>query len=335
MSPSAVQSRPLPKFPFLLVQGLLVALGAFLLFFSPQPVSAGILLVVLLAVLVGTGVALVPFLWRGRSGSPRAVPRTPRPAPASPAPSQGERAWWAEIGEAIVGLRAAVEALREGERAEGERDKASAPRAEESLAALGRDLETLRDEVQVLRSHQASRSFVETGLLRQEEWLRRLESRQEEIYRLVRRTGSCGGPVAVGPASAPDPGISPASGREVPGPAGPGAGEPRGGGARSEPAPEPEEASLFTRLRVSAFLPSGSRVCLRGEGGGLSADEGLPLAMTGVGEWTWEGGLDDPLECELRLDDAVPSDLGRIRLYPGDDLTLTPSFGDADRRVES
>lgn len=325
MTSSAPQPRPLPKFPFLLAQGLLVAFGAFLLFFAPEPFAAGTLFLVLLAVLVGTGLALVPFLWGVRPRRAADVRRaSPIPAPA-PAP-EGER--WAELGEELAALRSAVDALAERGPAEGA--ESWSPRVEESLAALGRDLETLREEVQVLRSHQASRSFVETGLLRQEELLRRLESRQEEVYRLVRRIGPLGGPLAPGggaaaaPAAPPPPAdapeAAPAPGRSASAADPPAAGPP-------EPAPEPEETSLPTRLRVSAFLHPENRICLRGEGGGLSPEEGVPLTMTGVGEWTWEGVLDEPLECELRLNDAMPSDLGRLRLFPGDDLTLAPSFG--------
>ena len=329
MSASLPQPRPLPKSPFLLGQGLLGALGIVLLFLSPEPWAPGTLLLVLLAVLAGTGLALVPFLWearpRSRVASRPVVSSSPGPSvPPSP-PAAGEIRW-SELGEEIAALRGEVRALGESPPAGNREGVPGAPSGEGSLGALQVAVEALREGVEVLRSHQASRSFVEAGFLRQEERLRRLEARQEELYRLVRRIGPVGGPLATAGTQPPTAGL-PAGGGAVPAP-----GEPPP--PAGERAAEPEDLSLPTRLRVSAFLPPDQRVCLRGEGAGFPAAGGVPLTMTGVGEWTWEGTLDQPAECELLLDDAVPSDLGRIRLYPGDDLILTPSFPAADEPAD-
>ena len=335
MSASLPQPRPLPKSPFLLGQGLLGALGAVLLFLSPEPWAPGTLLLVLLAVLAGTGLALVPFLWealpRSREGSRPAVSGSPGSSVPPSSPAAGEIRW-SELGEEIAALRGEVRALGESPPAGDREGVPGAPSGGGPLGALKVDVEALREGVEVLRSHQASRSFVEAGFLRQEERLRRLEARQEELYRLVRRIGPVGGPLATAGTEPPAAGILPGGRPGRPGEAEPAPGEPPP--PAGEGAAEPEDLSLPTRLRVSAFLPPDQRVCLRGEGPGFPAARGVPLTMTGVGEWTWEGTLDHPSECELLLDDAVPSDLGRIRLYPGDDLILTPSFPAADEPAD-
>ncbi|HEY3758035.1 MAG TPA: hypothetical protein VGL42_17905 [Opitutaceae bacterium] len=50
-------------------------------------------------------------------------------------------------------------------------------------------------------------------------------------------------------------------------------------------APSPDGA---TRLTVTAYIGIGNRLFIRGEGPGLSWDEGVPLQFVSIGKWRWE-----------------------------------------------
>jgi cell division protein FtsB len=62
----------------------------------------------------------------------------------------------------------------------------------------------------------------------------------------------------------------------------------------SSSAPEPEAPAVAiaadgaTRLLVTAYIGIGNRLFIRGEGPGLSWDEGVPLQFVSIGKWRWE-----------------------------------------------
>lgn len=59
----------------------------------------------------------------------------------------------------------------------------------------------------------------------------------------------------------------------------------RSAAAGPVPAPSPDGA---TRLFVTAYIGIGNRLFIRGEGPGLSWDEGVPLQFVSIGKWRWE-----------------------------------------------
>jgi len=110
--------------------------------------------------------------------------------------------------------------------------------------------------------------------------------------------------------------------------------------AESEPTPEPappdeeeeDEPALSsdgaTRLTVTAYIGIGNRLFVRGEGPGLSWDEGTPLQFVSIGKWRWES-MDVTAPVKLRLyknDQDECTSLGELTLKPGQQREVNASF---------
>ncbi|MGF1531412.1 MAG: hypothetical protein ACFCU4_08630 [Puniceicoccaceae bacterium] len=99
------------------------------------------------------------------------------------------------------------------------------------------------------------------------------------------------------------------------------------------PNPEdPGEPSLkipqakATRLVITAFVGINNKIFLRGSGGGLNVETGIPLSITGIGEWEWKTELSEPIQCEVWLNDKIPASNHPITLKPGDKSSFQPEF---------
>ena len=98
----------------------------------------------------------------------------------------------------------------------------------------------------------------------------------------------------------------------------------------------PEEASPAastsadgaTRLVVTSYIGIGNRLFIRGEGPGLSWDEGVPLQFVSIGKWRWETPhATEPVKFKLYKNDRdlCPS-LATDLLEPGQQQELTATF---------
>jgi hypothetical protein len=84
-----------------------------------------------------------------------------------------------------------------------------------------------------------------------------------------------------------------------------------------------------TRLLVTAYIGIGNRLFIRGEGPGLSWDEGVPLQFVSIGKWRWEtSDATRPIKFKiLKNDQEECASLPPVALEPGRQHELTARFG--------
>jgi hypothetical protein len=96
--------------------------------------------------------------------------------------------------------------------------------------------------------------------------------------------------------------------------------------------PSPAEPAISadgnTRLTVTAYIGIGNRLFIRGEGPGLSRDEGIPLQFVSIGKWRWESdAATEPVKVTLWKNDEVECvALGEIEIQPGAQLETSANF---------
>jgi hypothetical protein len=87
-------------------------------------------------------------------------------------------------------------------------------------------------------------------------------------------------------------------------------------------------ADGVTRLLVTSYIGIGNRLFIRGQGPGLSWDEGIPLQFVSIGKWRWETAhATEAVKFKLLKNDrdecsSLPTDL----LEPGQQQELTAAF---------
>jgi hypothetical protein len=83
-----------------------------------------------------------------------------------------------------------------------------------------------------------------------------------------------------------------------------------------------------TRLLVTAYIGIGNKLFLRGDGPGLSWDEGVPLQFVSIGKWRWEtADATAPVQAKLyKNDELVCAALGQLTLDPGQQAEVTAVF---------
>jgi uncharacterized protein YoxC len=109
--------------------------------------------------------------------------------------------------------------------------------------------------------------------------------------------------------------------------------EPSTGDDSASPAPpemsEPAVSSDgATRLVVTAYIGIGNRLFIRGDGPGLSWDNGVPLTFVSIGKWRWDtNDATDTVKFKLyKNDETECTGLGERSVEPGAQLELTASF---------
>ncbi len=80
-------------------------------------------------------------------------------------------------------------------------------------------------------------------------------------------------------------------------------------------------------LEVHAMIGINNKVFLRGDPPHLDWDQGIPLELTGIGEYRWQAmDLEGPLACKLLLNDERWAIGENIILEPGEHLSVHPKF---------
>ena len=69
----------------------------------------------------------------------------------------------------------------------------------------------------------------------------------------------------------------------------------------------------------------GNMLYLRGEGRGLSWNQGIPLTCVDSSTWKWSGEASDALKFKLLLNDAVWSKGEDLVVSPGQKLQISPA----------
>jgi hypothetical protein len=98
--------------------------------------------------------------------------------------------------------------------------------------------------------------------------------------------------------------------------------------AEVEPPSVAIAADGATRLSVTAYIGIGNRLFIRGEGPGLSWDEGVPLQFVSIGKWRWETAeASGPVRYKLYKNDQNEcTALGTQTLAPGHQQDVTAAF---------
>ena len=150
-----------------------------------------------------------------------------------------------------------------------------------------------------------------------------LESVQDSLDGLLQRMADLGRPVPVSSKAAPSP--EPSKAR----PEGP-AQEEMALKVDSPPSatvPESPPADGKIRLSVRAMVGIQNKLYIRGDEPWLSWEEGQPMDLVGIGEFSYQ--LDDasePIEVSVLLNDEIESEAGTIALKPGKPLRLDLRF---------
>jgi len=70
----------------------------------------------------------------------------------------------------------------------------------------------------------------------------------------------------------------------------------------------------------------GNTLYLRGDGHGLSWNQGVPLTCVDASTWKWSGEAEDELKFKLLLNDAIWSKGEDLVVAPGEKVQVAPAF---------
>jgi len=100
----------------------------------------------------------------------------------------------------------------------------------------------------------------------------------------------------------------------------------------SEPAKEPIKPKSSpggsTSVVANVMIGIGNKPYLRGEGAGLSWDEGVPMNFIEIGKWAWTPTRKNAaLTVQVYRNDEDPDNGGKIEVKSGEEIEITPDFG--------
>jgi hypothetical protein len=102
------------------------------------------------------------------------------------------------------------------------------------------------------------------------------------------------------------------------------------GTASNKPAPagngHASSGNKTVIIEVKADVGFGNALYLRGEGQGLSWNQGIPLTCVDGSTWKWSGEAADKLKFKLLLNDAVWCQGEDFVAAPGQKLQVAPAF---------
>tara|TARA_B110000003_G_scaffold271740_2_gene306406 strand:+ start:947 stop:2422 length:1476 start_codon:yes stop_codon:yes gene_type:complete len=90
----------------------------------------------------------------------------------------------------------------------------------------------------------------------------------------------------------------------------------------------PKKSSTGTTSVVAnVMIGIGNKPYLRGEGPGLSWDEGVPMNFIEIGKWAWSPSRKNAsLKVQLYRNDNDPDQSGKIDVQAGEKIEITPDF---------
>jgi hypothetical protein len=94
------------------------------------------------------------------------------------------------------------------------------------------------------------------------------------------------------------------------------------------PAPKLTTAApgAVTTIDVKLDVGFGNAVFLRGHGGGLTWERGVPLSCVDGKTWRWSGTVKDPITFKLLINDKIWSAGTDLTVKPGQKLEVKPIF---------
>jgi hypothetical protein len=81
-----------------------------------------------------------------------------------------------------------------------------------------------------------------------------------------------------------------------------------------------------TIIDVKHDVGFGNALFLRGKGGGLTWERGVPLVCVDGKTWRWSGKVKDPLTFKLLINDKIWSAGNDLTVKPGQKLEVKPIF---------
>jgi len=93
--------------------------------------------------------------------------------------------------------------------------------------------------------------------------------------------------------------------------------------------PKPKTSSGgTTSVIANVMIGIGNKPYLRGEGAGLSWDEGVPMNFIEIGKWAWTPPRKNAsLTVQVYRNDEDPDSAGKIEVKSGEEIEITPEFG--------
>jgi hypothetical protein len=91
-------------------------------------------------------------------------------------------------------------------------------------------------------------------------------------------------------------------------------------------APATAPNGAVTTIDVKLDVGFGNAVFLRGAGGGLTWERGVPLICVDGKTWRWSGKVQDPLTFKLLINDKIWSAGNDLTIKPGQKLEVKPTF---------
>ena len=100
-----------------------------------------------------------------------------------------------------------------------------------------------------------------------------------------------------------------------------------------DPEPDKKEKpksskSGSTSVVANVMIGIGNKPYLRGEGAGLSWDEGVPMNFIEIGKWAWTPTRKNAaLTVQVYRNDEDPDKGGKMEVKSGEEIEITPDFG--------
>lgn len=84
-----------------------------------------------------------------------------------------------------------------------------------------------------------------------------------------------------------------------------------------------ERATILANIQMGI----GSKPFIRGEGGGLSWDKGLPMEYLAIGNWQWTSKKTEALiQFQIYKNDEIPASEEPLSISPGEQQEIHPTF---------
>jgi hypothetical protein len=98
--------------------------------------------------------------------------------------------------------------------------------------------------------------------------------------------------------------------------------------AKTVPTTTPASASngTVTTIDVKLDVGFGNAVFLRGQGGGLTWERGVPLSCVDGKTWRWSGKVKDPITFKPLINDKIWSAGSDLTVKPGQKVEIKPIF---------
>lgn len=100
----------------------------------------------------------------------------------------------------------------------------------------------------------------------------------------------------------------------------------QGGSPGMKPAQSGPKGNATVIIEAKIDVGFGNQLYLRGEGQGLSWNQGIPLNCVDGSTWKWSGKADEQLKFKLLLNDAVWAQGENLVASPGQRVQVSPAF---------